>query len=116
VFRRVVDVVQVLALVAVAFFVVMLFANEPSGGNAASTGNASLDAGGVVFAANCARCHGSSGEGGIGPQLAGSVTQSFPDPADEAAVVHDGRGSMPSFAGSLTDEQIQQVVAYTRSL
>ena len=42
------------------------------------------------------------------------VVAAFPDPADQIAVVADGRGSMPSFAESLT-EQIAAVVDYTRT-
>ena len=38
-----------------------------------------------------------------------------PTPADEIAVVANGRGSMPVFADSLTAEQIAAVVEYTRT-
>lgn len=116
-FRRVVNVVQIVALVAAAFFVVMLFAYRPSSSSyVPPTGNPVLDAGRRVFAGNCARCHGTAGEGGIGPQLAGRVRVHFATPEDEIAVVRDGRGSMPSFAGALSDEEIRDVVEYTRSL
>jgi mono/diheme cytochrome c family protein len=109
-FRRVVNAIEVLALVGVAVFVIMLFANEPgSGGAAAST------PGGMVFSANCASCHGANGEGAIGPKLAGVVVQAFPNPNDEARFVEHGRGIMPAFAGTLTEAQIRAVVNYTRT-
>jgi mono/diheme cytochrome c family protein len=112
-FRRVVDVVEVLALVAAAVFVVMLFANEPSTGTAGGP----TTPGATLFAANCASCHGADGGGGIGPQLAGgAVTHDFPNLDDQVAFVTDGRGGMPAFGGRLTPAQIRQVVEYTRTL
>jgi mono/diheme cytochrome c family protein len=108
-FKRFVNAVEVVAAVAALAAVVMLFANQPSGGGAASSPGAS------VFAANCASCHGADGSGGIGPRLAGKVATKYPDAADEVAVVTGGRGGMPSFGGDLRDEQIQQVVDFTRN-
>ncbi len=107
--KRLVTLVELLAAAGVVVFVVMLFANEPSTSKAASS------PGGQLFQANCARCHGAQGEGGIGPQLAGVVTRDFPNPADQVSVVTKGRGSMPAFGGMLTPAQIQQVVDYTRT-
>lgn len=107
--KRLVTAVELLAAAAVVVFVVMLFANEPSTSKAAAT------PGGQIFQANCARCHGAQGEGGIGPQLAGVVTRDFPNAADQVTVVTKGRGAMPSFAGTLTPAQISQVVDYTRT-
>ena len=43
------------------------------------------------------------------------MVHDFPNPADQEAVVANGRGSMPSFSGSLTAEQIKAVVEYTRT-
>ena len=60
-------------------------------------------------------CHGSQGEGGVGPVLAGQVVTRFPDAADQIAVVTNGRGGMPAFGNDLTDEEIAQVVEYTRT-
>jgi mono/diheme cytochrome c family protein len=110
-FRRIVNVVEVLALLGVAVFVVMLFANEPSTGTAAQTPGARL------FAANCATCHGTDGAGAVGPQLSdGRVVQAFPAVAGEIAVVTDGRDGMPAFGGQLSAKQIAEVVDYTRKL
>jgi mono/diheme cytochrome c family protein len=114
VFKRVVIVVELLALVAVAVFVVMLFANEPStsgGGSAASTPGAHL------FAANCATCHGSDGGGGVGPQLSdGKAVAAFPTVDDEVQFVTTGRDGMPAFGGQLSAAEIADVVDYTRTL
>ena len=115
-FKRVVNVVEVLALVAVGLFVVFLFTGWPgtSGGGGSSGDNSP---GAAVFTANCARCHGADGSGGIGPQLAkGAVVDRFPDVADEIEFVTKGQGGMPAFGGTLSAAQIQQVVNYTRTL
>ena len=68
-----------------------------------------------MYVSNCARCHGQEGQGGVGPQLAGVVATDFPDAKDEVALVRSGRYGMPSFAGSLSPTEIEDVVAYTRT-
>jgi mono/diheme cytochrome c family protein len=73
--------------------------------------------GAAVFGDNCAGCHGGDGSGGIGPRLAGGrVVQRFPDPAEQIAVVTDGRGGMPAWRDQLTEEEIAAVVEYTRTV
>jgi mono/diheme cytochrome c family protein len=107
VLKRIVDGLQVVALLAAAVFVVLLFANEPDDAPAASGGQ-------ELYTSSCARCHGPEGEGGLGPRLAGEVVDEYPDVEDQVAVVRDGPGSMPSFRDRLTPEQIRAVVDYTR--
>ena len=66
---------------------------------------------------NCAGCHGADGGGNNGPPLNnGLVVANFPDPADQVAVVTNGRGPMPSFGDRLSPEEIEAVVEYTRTL
>jgi mono/diheme cytochrome c family protein len=67
-----------------------------------------------VYTRNCARCHGTAGQGGVGPRLADRVTGDFPDIADQEQFIADGKGSMPGFADRLTPEQIEAVARYTR--
>lgn len=124
-----VTVVEVVTLLAVALFVVMLFANEPDGAGTAavasgadSADGAGADGGGeidgaAVFADRCAVCHGATGEGGVGPTLAGgAVVEAFPDAADQIVVVTEGRNGMPDFGTTLSTEEIDAVVRYTRGL
>ena len=111
-FRKVVDAIEVLALLGVVVFVVMLFANEPG---STSLGAAAKTPGAMIFAANCASCHGATGEGSIGPQLAGVVVGAFPNPNAEIAFVDKGRGIMPAFDTMLSPAQIQAVVTFTRT-
>jgi cytochrome c6 len=110
-FKRIVNVVEVLALIAAAVFFLLLFTNEPDSG-----GSANASPGATLFAENCARCHGSDGGGALGPQLSGGAVAKDLTEAEERAVVTKGRSGMPSFGGDLSPEQIKQVVAYTRTL
>jgi mono/diheme cytochrome c family protein len=110
-FRRIVNIVELLAAAGAVFFVVMLFAYRPG-----STAGGNATVGAQLYTANCARCHGAAGEGGIGPQLAGSVVAKFADPQEEVVFVQRGRGSMPAFGNALTYDEIQQIVNYTRTL
>lgn len=112
-FRRIVNIAELIVLAGAVFAAVMLFAYRPGSVSAASTG-------GKIFAANCATCHGANGEGISGPRLAGgAVVRDFPNEADQIAVVTNGRrgsaGTMPSFEGDLTPEEIRQVVDFTRT-
>lgn len=138
----VVTAVEALTLVAVLVFVVLLFANEPpdpagvaddvaadvddsgdgggndGGGNEGGGnegGGAEVIDGAVLYAGACASCHGSDGGGGIGPALAGgAVVEAFPEVADQIALVAEGDGGMPGFAESLSPEEIEAVVLFTR--
>jgi len=101
------------ATVGLAALLMACAGAEPvaSGSTIATTGGA------AIFEQTCAVCHGLRGEGGAGTRLSGGATVAkFPRPANEEAVVRDGVGSMPAFAGRLTSEQINAVVAYTRGL
>jgi mono/diheme cytochrome c family protein len=104
---------EVFAAIVTAAFVLLLFVNEPRQQQAIPKPGASP--GQAIYATRCAGCHGSDGAGGFGPPLAGAVTSRFPNVADQEAFVAKGSGSMPSFADSLTPEQIAAVVAYTRT-
>lgn len=117
-FKRVVIVVEILALIAAAGFVIALFVYDPDGGGGGGSGGEDeATTGAEIYADNCAGCHGADGGGGIGPQLSdGAVVAAYPNPVDEAIVVNDGMGAMPSFEGELTTEQIAAVVEYTRTL
>ncbi|HMK12177.1 MAG TPA: cytochrome c [Acidimicrobiales bacterium] len=143
--KRFTSVLQIVTLVLTAFFVVCLFTSQfppwkstdnggsasaattvPSTGTTAPGGAANTGAAGTTAAAstvngqalyedNCATCHGKTGGGGIGPSLKG-IQKSLPNAADEEAIVKNGQGSMPGFGGSLSDEEIAAIVAYTRTL
>ena len=118
--RRVSYIVETIVAMAVAIVIVLLFTNQPEQPPAAPAGVVEA-AGGVdgatVFGDNCAVCHGGDGSGGIGPRLAdGRVVTIYPDPADQIAVVTNGRAGMPAFGEQLSEEEIAAVVDYTRTV
>lgn len=112
--RHVIFVFAVLLLffVGLTFFVVSI-ARADSGQNGAS--------GTSTFRAKCAVCHGQDGGGSqVGktmnvPDLRSAAVQKQTD-AELAQVISDGRGGMPSFKGSLSDDQIHGLVTHIRSL
>lgn len=68
-------------------------------------------AGRDVFSAQCAACHtlaDAGTTGTIGPNL----DDSQPSFEAVAEIVTDGRGAMPPFGGTLTEQQIADVSAY----
>lgn len=101
-----------LFFVSLTFFVasVVRADNGPNGASSAST-----------FRAKCAVCHGQDGGGSqVGktmnvPDLRSPAIQKQSD-AELAQIISDGRGGMPSFKGSLSDDQIHGLVTYIRSL
>lgn len=124
-FHRAVSVVVYVAWALAGLSVVMLFAYPRSSSTPSASGQEGptttlaanlVSAGEPVYDARCATCHGADGGGGIGPALAGRVVAAFPTMADQVAVVRDGQGGMPDFGDVLTTEEIDAVVAYTRSL
>jgi mono/diheme cytochrome c family protein len=97
--------------------------------------NDPLVLGDEIFASSCASCHGASGGGGSGPAFVdGAVVETWPDWRDHVMWVRLGDANwpgetygaqpktktsssgMPSFAGTLTDQQVAQVVLHERQL
>jgi alcohol dehydrogenase (cytochrome c) len=70
---------------------------------------ANIAAGKQLFEQACALCHGSDGTGGHG---VGAPLQGVKDFTAALQTVTAGRNSMPSFATSLTREQVRDVSAY----
>jgi mono/diheme cytochrome c family protein len=64
----------------------------------------------VLFAENCAGCHGRGGTGGTGPALADSGL----DEDEITSAIEQGRGIMP--AGIVTGQNQADVVAYVASI
>jgi mono/diheme cytochrome c family protein len=75
----------------------------------------------ATFRTKCAMCHGQDGGGSeVGksmnvPDLRSPVVQKLPD-VQLAQIISDGKGGMPSFKNSLSDDQIHGLVTYVRSL
>jgi len=63
----------------------------------------------AVFESTCAFCHGLQGEGGLGGGVSLFSATNLEVVMDR---VRNGLEIMPGFAGSLTEEEIQDVSAY----
>lgn len=80
------------------------------------------NAGADTFKAKCQMCHGPDGLGHTPVGRAVKII-SLKDPsvvnakdADLVAFIKKGKNKMPSFAGKLSDDQIESVVKYIRTL
>ena len=75
----------------------------------------------ATFRTKCAMCHGPDGSGSeVGksmhvPDLRSPAVQKLPD-AQLAEIISDGKGGMPSFKSSLSEDQVHSLVAHIRSL
>lgn len=70
-----------------------------------------------IYARNCASCHGTAGDGGVGGQLSGGeAAAKYPDIEDQIELVANGRDNMPAYAGRLSAEELEAVVRYTREV
>jgi cytochrome c oxidase subunit II len=64
------------------------------------------------WAGVCAKCHGLTGEGGIGPRIAGSIV--LADPAAVEDLVRNGRRTMPAVGSGWTTEQVEALASYLK--
>jgi mono/diheme cytochrome c family protein len=98
--------------VGLTFFVASIVRANPGPDSAASS---------ATFRTKCAMCHGQDGSGSeVGksmnvPDLRSPAVQKLPD-AQLAQIISDGRGGMPSFKNSLSEDQVHSLVAHIRSL
>ncbi|MBE0599086.1 MAG: c-type cytochrome [Desulfuromonadales bacterium] len=66
-----------------------------------------------LYASHCAVCHGSQGEGGIGPSLTATDYQFGREPAAVQASIADGRpGGMPAFGNQLSAGEVAALGSY----
>lgn len=73
--------------------------------------------GGQIYAKHCAQCHGNAGV----PVMPGAPNLTRPEALMKpdgalAAIVRNGRLSMPGYRGVLQESEIQDVVVYLRTL
>jgi len=79
---------------------------------------ADAQAGAATYKTKCASCHGAGGKGKAAlktQDLASAAVQNMSD-AELTAITTDGKGKMPAYGKSLKPDQIQDLVAYIRSL
>ena len=104
--------IPLVLFVGLAFFVVSIVRADPGPDSSASS---------ATFRTKCAMCHGPDGSGSeVGksmnvPDLRSPAVQKLAD-AQLAQIISDGKGGMPSFKNSLTEDQVHSLVAHIRSL
>ena len=72
------------------------------------------------YKAKCAMCHGADGLAATGMGKSMNI-KSFKDPSevklsDAELIAATSKGKMPAYAGKLSDAQINDVIAYIRTL
>lgn len=83
--------------------------------HASSNAAIGTERGASIFAANCAACHGQSGEGGVGPKLANIASRLSLDGV--AARIRAPSGIMPKlYPKPLDAHDVQDVARYVMSL
>src|ERR1700732_2367725 len=98
--------------VGLAFFDDSIAHANPAPGAAADS---------ATFRTKCAMCHGPDGSGSeVGksmhvPDLRSPEVQKRPD-AELAQIISDGKGGMPPFKSSLSEDQVHSLVSHIRSL
>jgi mono/diheme cytochrome c family protein len=78
----------------------------------------SVESGALVFQRNCAGCHlRHPGQSVSAPSLAGYFNQApRPSASETRQIIRHGRRYMPPFAARLSPAEIDDVIAYIRSL
>jgi mono/diheme cytochrome c family protein len=67
-----------------------------------------------IYIQLCANCHGDALEGAVGPALGrDSNSASQPDEFLQVTITQ-GRGRMPSFQSSLSDQQVDLLIGFIR--
>lgn len=86
-----------------------------SGASPASEPAMTPEHGASIYAANCAACHGQTGEGGVGPALVGISSRR--QMADIEARIREPSGIMPKlFPKTLSAADVSDVARYVASL
>lgn len=91
----------------------------PGGGAEASPAPAGGDPanGATVFAMNCAGCHGQDAAGGsVGPTLVSAELKAQDDDFYRQTILNGRAGTaMPAWQGRLSEQEIEDVIAFLRS-
>lgn len=74
--------------------------------------------GAALYKSKCQACHGPDGKGSAAGQKMGAKPFSEVKESDKELVeiTRNGKGKMPAYKDKLTDEQINEIVKYVRTL
>ena len=65
-----------------------------------------------IYIQLCARCHAADLSGGLGPPLGPGSQSAIEGEEFMVFSIRNGRGRMPSFSSTLSDDQIDRLVQY----
>jgi mono/diheme cytochrome c family protein len=68
-----------------------------------------------IYQQLCANCHAADLNGGVGPAIGAGSNSAAQDDEFLVLTITRGRGPMPSFDSTLSDEQIARVVEFMRA-
>ncbi|WP_421120307.1 PQQ-binding-like beta-propeller repeat protein [Aquihabitans daechungensis] len=80
-----------------------------------SDGSPAPSDGAAIYAANCATCHAADGSGGQGPAIGDGAAGGSMSEDAMVDLVTNGKGAMPAWKGTLSEDEIAEVVAYVRT-
>ena len=75
----------------------------------------------ALYKSKCQACHGADGKPSATGEKMGAKDFHAPDiakmsDADLVKITKEGKGKMPAYAGKLTDDQINELVKFVRTL
>ena len=110
-----------LITVGAALLIVLAVCTPPrtQAQSSSNKNTAAVHAGQDIFAHNCLQCHSvNEGEVRLGPSLYGEMRK--PNPKKSApeirTILENGKGKMPSFQDKLMKQDIDNLLAYLRTL
>jgi len=68
-----------------------------------------------IYRQVCSNCHGDDLAGGVGPAIGAGSNAASQDDDFLLLTITRGRGRMPSFSATLSDDQISRVIEYLRA-
>jgi mono/diheme cytochrome c family protein len=99
-------------------FVLFSFSSKPAVAAESSSKSGDAHAGEAVFTKNCMQCHVvHEGQTSFGPNLYHELKKpAKKTPAEVHTIIENGKGKMPPWAGKLDAAQINDVIAYLKTL
>lgn len=98
----------------ITIFSISTFFLFACGGNNTQNNEPTKISGYEVFRMQCVACHGQDGK--LGLNGAQDLTQSTLTKEERLEILNNGKSTMPSFRGILSQEQINAVAEYTLKL
>jgi mono/diheme cytochrome c family protein len=110
-----------LVIMGVAFLIASVICSSPKtqAQSSANKNAARVHAGQDIFTHKCLQCHSlNEGEVRLGPSLYGEMKQPHPKKSatEIRAILENGKGKMPSFKDKLTNQDIDNLLAYLHTL